>query len=300
MAIGMTLAGAFVLVGMLGLLWLIIARVVAETGLIFVQVPVPLLRPWVFALNELPVPVRTTPHNYFATSMFTGILGHDMRESLPAFATTALRVADGAHYNDQDDAAATGAARRGTRGGQGAALFVCLVLALAVGYVVSGWSMLAVEYSYAATLDRNPESPINPYGAKGSVDNVLNDAKMFAPPGTGPREPHSRWGNFGFGFVFTSFLSVMRLRFAGWPLHPVGYLLCFSYPMDAIWFSIFLGWLAKTLLVRFGGSDLYRRARPAFIGLIIGEAAAAACWLVVSLVLYQLGLPFQSIKLMPG
>ncbi|HLL88940.1 MAG TPA: DUF6785 family protein [Tepidisphaeraceae bacterium] len=294
-AVGMTVAGAVVLVGMTGLLWLVIARIVAETGLIFVQLPIPAVRPWVFALQDLPasMAVRTTPQNYFMSSVFFGIQGHDLRESLPPFVTNALRVADGAAYDDD-----AGGGRRAvvTRG---AGFFLCLVLALAVGYVVSGWSMLRTEYAHGVTLDRSQESPLNPHGTKGSVDSVLNSAREFVPPNVGPKETHSRWGYFGFGFALTSALSVLRLRFAGWPLHPVGYLLCFTYPMDRIWFSVFLGWLVKTLLVRFGGSDLYRRARPVFIGLIIGEASAAACWLVVSVVMNQLGLPFHAINLMP-
>jgi hypothetical protein len=290
----MTVPGAVVLVGMLGLLWLVIARVVAETGLIFVQIPVPLSRPWTFALNELPssLAVRTTPTNYFMTNAISGVLGHDLRESLPPFATTALRVADGGHYDDD----ASQADRRRSRGG---AFFLCLVLALAVGYVVSGWSMLSAEYGYAASLDRNQGSPINPYGVKTSVDSVLSQTRDFVPPNTGPKETHSRLGYFAFGFALTSILAVLRLRFAGWPLHPIGYLLCFSFTMQKIWFSVLLGWSAKAMIVRFGGPDLYNRAKPAFVGVIIGEAAAAACWLVVSLVLKMLGLPFYSINLMP-
>ena len=66
----------------------------------------------------------------------------------------------------------------------------------------------------------------------------------------------------------TAALSVLRLRFVAWPLHPVGYLLAFSWPMKMIWFSLFVGWVAKVLLVRFGGVSLYRAARPVFIGLI--------------------------------
>jgi hypothetical protein len=34
--------------------------------------------------------------------------------------------------------------------------------------------------------------------------------------------------------------------------------------------AIFVAWAAKSLIMRFGGIDLYRRATPFFIGLILG------------------------------
>jgi len=50
--------------------------------------------------------------------------------------------------------------------------------------------------------------------------------------------------------VITAALSVLRLRFVSWPLHPVGLLLAHSYPIKMVWFSVFVGWLLKVLAVR--------------------------------------------------
>src|SRR5207244_2335498 len=96
-------------------------------------------------------------------------------------------------------------------------------------------------------------------------------------------ESHNRFGHFMLGLVITAALSAARLRFAWWPLHPVGFLMVSSYVMQQIWVSVLLGWLIKVLVVRFGGMQLFRAARPLFIGLVIGEAGAAGFWLVVSL-----------------
>src|SRR5690606_35438379 len=111
---------------------------------------------------------------------------------------------------------------------------------------------------------------------------------------------HNSLGHFVFGAGLTGPLSALRLRFASWPLQPVGFLLLYTMPIQRIWFSIFLGWLAKMLLVRFGGSTIYRAARPYFIGMIIGEAAAAATWLIVAMIRNAQGLPFESINLLPS
>jgi hypothetical protein len=47
------------------------------------------------------------------------------------------------------------------------------------------------------------------------------------------------------------------------------------------WFSIFLGWLAKTLIMRFGGAQSYRKMTPAFLGLAFGDVAMMLFWLAI-------------------
>jgi hypothetical protein len=73
-----------------------------------------------------------------------------------------------------------------------------------------------------------------------------------------------------------------------------------TFPGAHLWFSVFVGWLCKTLIVRFGGPRMYSRARPFFIGLIVGESAAAGFWLVVGIILSTLGLPYRPVLIMPG
>ena len=103
-----------------------------------------------------------------------------------------------------------------------------------------------------------------------------------------------------FGFLFTGCLSFLRLRYTWWPLHPIGYLMIGTYPGAHLWFSIMLGWLAKTLIVRFGGPGMFTRTKPLFLGLIVGESAAAGLWLVTGIVLNALGVPYRAINIMPG
>ena len=160
---------------------------------------------------------------------------------------------------------------------------------------------LLVESNHATTLDVTQSSPINQYGVVGAPESlVVTPLRQYLPPAVGIRESHSRWTHLSIGAVVTAGLSALRLRFAAWPLHPLGFLLCYSYPIHRIWFSVFLGWLLKVLLVRFGGAGLYRHSRPAFTGLIVGEAGAAAFWLMVSVVLHAAGLPYRAVNLLPS
>jgi hypothetical protein len=176
-----------------------------------------------------------------------------------------------------------------------------LVLALAVAYGVSWTSNLYVEYAYGVTLDQKHEAPINGWGVTGSVQWVQMDPSVqFLPPRTGPMEPHSRPLHFGVGAGVMTVLSWLRLRLAWWPLHPLGYLLAYTWLMKIIWFSIFVGWVAKVLVVRFGDITLFRAARTVCIGVIIGEAAAAGMWLLVSVLFSAMGWTYYRVDVLPA
>ncbi len=87
---------------------------------------------------------------------------------------------------------------------------------------------------------------------------------------------------FAVGVVFTIFLSYMRAMFFWWPFHPLGYALCISWTSSVFWFPCFVAWLAKSVILRYGGMKLYLRARPWFLGMIIGEFGMAVVWALIS------------------
>jgi hypothetical protein len=84
------------------------------------------------------------------------------------------------------------------------------------------------------------------------------------------------------GAAFTVFLAFMRVRFAWWPLHPLGYAMMASWATIVFWFSMMVAWAVKSVIVRFGGMRLYAAARPLFLGLIFGEFAAAGLWTLLA------------------
>jgi len=83
------------------------------------------------------------------------------------------------------------------------------------------------------------------------------------------------------GILLTYGMMLARSRFAWFPLHPIGLLISQSYPISQIWFSIFIGWMFKVLVMRFGGTDSYRKTTPLFLGLALGDVAMMLFWLVV-------------------
>ena len=84
------------------------------------------------------------------------------------------------------------------------------------------------------------------------------------------------------GMAITVGLSIARVQFTWWPFHPLGYAMGPSWPLIQLWASVLLGWLMKVVLMRYGSGKTYRRARPLFLGLVVGEFLIAGIWVVVS------------------
>ena len=85
---------------------------------------------------------------------------------------------------------------------------------------------------------------------------------------------------FGGGWVM---LTMFLRRTLFWFPHPIGYVMMLNPLMRNMWFSFFLGWIAKKMVVKYGGKQTFDQARPIFIGLIMGEIIAITLWTVLGL-----------------
>ena len=102
-----------------------------------------------------------------------------------------------------------------------------------------------------------------------------------------PADFHAqKLGFFGIGAAAMTVLTFMQYRFPWWPLHPVG------LAISAIWMvrnqapAIFVSWAAKSLIMRFGGIELYRKAAPFFIGLILGHFFGVGISFIVDMIFF--------------
>jgi len=80
------------------------------------------------------------------------------------------------------------------------------------------------------------------------------------------------------GAVSTMLLAAARLRWVWWPFHPAGFAVSGSWSMALFAPSIFVSWLAKSVLLRYGGMTSYRPASSFFLGLVLGEFTAGTIW----------------------
>jgi hypothetical protein len=72
------------------------------------------------------------------------------------------------------------------------------------------------------------------------------------------------------GFLVALGLSAVRSRHYRFPLHPLGFAMACVYGPTQ-WWSFFLVWGGKSIILRLGGAPLYRRLVPLFLGLALGH-----------------------------
>ena len=96
---------------------------------------------------------------------------------------------------------------------------------------------------------------------------------------TGPSAPGYIWTGVGAGIMLL--LTYAQRFFLWWPLHPLGFLAQGGWIMRQLWFSFFLAWLVKIVVLRYGGSRTYRKARVFFVGIIVGLLVVGGLWLII-------------------
>lgn len=257
---------------------LITARVVAETGLAFLRVHLP--------FDTL---LRTGPTTMITTKdAFLYGVGHytymqAARESSLVFTLHGLNVVEAS--------AEPGVSRKSTV----PVLIGTLVITLFACAAASIWCY----YSYATPMIDDASGLLNKFGLREWPQAFLVDFPSQVDRGFYPNKPYSVWTQIFIGIGVMAFLQMMTWRFNAWPLLPVGYLLCTSWYITSAWFSLFLGWLAKSLILRFGGAKLFNDFKPFFVGLIFGEALAVGLWVILTLAMALSGGTIHVVRFLP-
>ena len=90
-------------------------------------------------------------------------------------------------------------------------------------------------------------------------------------------------------FLFTgigAFLMILvlfaRSRIPGWSLSPIGLAIGIPHPVFHTWFSVFIAWTAKTLIMKYGGAKVYSEAKIFFLGMVCGSFVTAGVWIFIS------------------
>ena len=161
-----------------------------------------------------------------------------------------------------------------------------ILLASGVGIVAAFWAMLHVTYQVGFDSARFNGPAMWAFGREPMaqlMQDILTPMKRDA----------GSIGAYIFGAGFTVFLGLMRARFLWWPFHPIGYMAASSYGAYRMWAPVFVTWVIKGMLLRYGGLRAYRRALPFFLGLILGEFSAGFLRTIIDLA-FNLYLPASS------
>jgi len=149
-------------------------------------------------------------------------------------------------------------------------LVAAVVLAIAVGASFSTWNVLRLGYTYAGSRMDNYTLRVGP---QWEIEAMARRVEAVGR-GQGLPPDAGKIGAWAGGLAGAALLTLLRARFAGFALHPVGLAFSASSAATAYWFSIIIVWSCKLLILRVGGLRLYEKAKPFFIGLIVGYAFA--------------------------
>jgi hypothetical protein len=249
-ALGLSLPVALIFWTLLLLMALTFTRIRAEAGLPWGQAP------WGLSHGTMVNFGGTeafTPRELTAFS-FTRWFDSDWRCLGQPAEMEAMKIADSASPRPMNPRHLT------------AAVFVAIL----VGTLAAWISCLAIYYHYGAD-NASLDAWRTGQGHYG-FDELQGWLNTPHPP------DHGRITASAVGLVIVILLGFLRTRFTWWPLHPIGYAVGSTDTMTWIWFPVLLGWLFKSLILRYGGVKMYRQALPFFIGLVLGDYGISGLW----------------------
>jgi hypothetical protein len=235
---GISLPIASLILALMCVILLVLARIMAEAGLLFLMtpfIPTDLMAFW---------GTRYFTATSAAPAMLTQvILIHDPREHVLPAITNAYAL--------------TGPSRMRPR-----AFTLGIVLAILIGFGVSFFSFVGLNYHYGA-------STLDVYGANmaphWSLQRAVDYVRMPLSANPGDLQALS------VGAVLAALFAILKSRYLWWPVGPIGLAMGSTYAMNRIWFSVLLGWACKAATLRLGGLRAYRMALPYYLGLLLGE-----------------------------
>jgi hypothetical protein len=152
-------------------------------------------------------------------------------------------------------------------------LFGLVMAVTFVSFAVGVWTSVRLGYRGGGGLSFHTfYASIGPRIPAWNTSGLINGSQDVGPAGV-------FW--LGVGALTTYGLVWARAHFAGFPLHPIGLLLCLTSTIHVVWLSVFVGWAAKVLVTKMGGHDAYQKCVPAALGLVLGEVAMLLFWLAV-------------------
>jgi len=148
-------------------------------------------------------------------------------------------------------------------------VFLAMMIAMVAGMAGAVWVTMHLNYTRGGANMRQFGVPTLAYRfAEYYIKNPVETRWIW-----------DRWGFTAIGGVVMWALVFLRHHFAWWPVHYIGFVVGHSWVMGVAWWSVFLGWLAKFIIMRFGGAIAYRRYMPIFLGLLFGQLMCGGFWM---------------------
>ncbi|MHC4200005.1 MAG: DUF6785 family protein [Planctomycetota bacterium] len=270
-------------------IFVVASRLVAEAGVIFLNAwfhPCALL--WgFFGARALGV------DQLLILQMVSSLVVINPRETLMPFVVSALALVDRTRGRVGRTASWGGVA---LLAGFGVALVATLCFTYQQGVFMAHdrWSTWDVP-RFALTANSAARQLLESQGNV-EVSNSLSSWSRFAEAAAKP----SLVIAFAVTFAGVILFTVLRRRFAWWPLHPVMFLVLYSWQSTVLAFSFLLGWLIKRSVAKYGGSRGTQKLKALMIGLIAGDMLAGVIAMIIGFLYYRItGRPPIAYRIMP-
>jgi hypothetical protein len=261
--------GISVLLVLLGfVIFLALTRMICEGGVPFVQSP---LNPVQFVHSAMD-PYKLTPSTIVGMPM-TLIWCYDLRSFVMPMFANGLKIAD------------AGQVRRRR-------LPWAIFLAVAVAVGVSFFVTIYIGYTHGGNEANTWFYESFPQRAEDRWQDPLPQVGSGIGLSTSRAETERvyrqgrRYQLLG-GAVFMLVLMLVRHLFLWWPIHPIGFPFGATFAIQQFWMAVAIGWAVKLAVLRYGGVKLFKRLRPFFLGLILGEFLTDGVWFMIDLAIGQ-------------
>lgn len=88
------------------------------------------------------------------------------------------------------------------------------------------------------------------------------------------------------GVALVLLCAFARLHLTWWPIHPVLFLVWLTEPQRRMAGAFIVGWAIKSLIQKYGGANCYQQLKPTMLGLVAGEILGAIIPCIISAVYY--------------
>jgi hypothetical protein len=267
----------------------IMSRVVAETGVFFIQAlwyPSAIMM-GIFGTKFL------GPELMAIIVLLTCVLALDTREALMVFIVNSLKIMDVKKVD------------------LGMGTILCMVAVLTGLCVAVPW-VLYKQYDEGANMSDRWSTDIVPrfpfdeavmlkqrLEAQGVLEEVGSTTGWQRFSGIAPHGGAIITLLIAAGLVFLCFF--MRMRVSWWIIHPVMFIIWHTYPGQMLSISILLGCIIKAAVVKYGGAHTYQKFKPVMIGVIAGDMLGGLIPMLIGFIYYlATGELPKSFRIMPG
>ncbi|MCM8802046.1 MAG: hypothetical protein NC827_01885 [Candidatus Omnitrophica bacterium] len=230
------------------LIYLGITRIIAQTGLAYFSTPIVGFLPTLYTFGS----------KYLGPSGITNLClsyvwQFDIRTTVMASTANGLKIANEFKINVKK-------------------LIFPIIISIFISYFFTSYLVIKLCYKYGGlNLLTWPFNSIHNYVAKNIISSIKEPI--------GFNKTFFTW-TFG-GILSMTFFTFMKNRFLWWPISPVG--LCLGLPLSVYcnWFSVFCAWVAKIIIMKYGGVKVYNRVKYFFYGLILGAFITGGIWNII-------------------